>query len=47
MLLRIVKSCLMGKAALCWEGCILSYGDDQDQGPAENYAAFKTAFKQH
>jgi hypothetical protein len=30
-----------------WEGCILSYGDDQDQGPAENYAAFKVEFKQH
>jgi hypothetical protein len=47
MLLRFVKSCLRGKAALWWEGCILSYGDDQDQGPAENYAAFKVAFKQH
>jgi hypothetical protein len=47
MLLRFVKSCLRGEAALWWEGCILSYGDDQDQGPAENYAAFKVAFKQH
>jgi hypothetical protein len=26
---------------------VLSYGDDQDQGPADNYAAFKVAFKQH
>jgi hypothetical protein len=42
-----VKSCLRGEAALWWEGCILSYGDDQDQGPAENYAAYKVAFKQH
>jgi hypothetical protein len=42
-----VKSCLRGESALWWEGCILSYGDDQDQGPAENYAAFKVAFKQH
>jgi hypothetical protein len=25
----------------------LSYGYDQDQGPAENYVAFKTVFKQH
>jgi hypothetical protein len=47
MLLRFVKSCLRGEAALWWEGCILSYGDDQDQRPAENYAAFKVAFKQH
>jgi hypothetical protein len=47
MLLRLVKSCLRGEAVLWWEGCILSYGDDQDKGPAENYAAFKTAFKQH
>jgi hypothetical protein len=47
MLLRFVKSCLRGKAALWWEGCILSYGDDQDQGPADNYVAFKIAFKQH
>jgi hypothetical protein len=47
MLLRFVKSCLWGESALWWEGCILSYGDDQDQGPAENYAAFKVAFKQH
>jgi hypothetical protein len=47
MLLRFVKSYLRGEAALWWEGCILSYGDDQDQGPAENYAAFKTVFKQH
>jgi hypothetical protein len=47
MLLQFVKSCLRGEAALWWEGCILSYGDDQDQGPAENYAAFKVAFKQH
>jgi hypothetical protein len=47
MLLRFVKSCLRGEAALWWEGCILLYGDDQDQGPAENYAAFKVAFKQH
>jgi hypothetical protein len=46
MLLRFVKLCLRGKAALWWEGCILLYGDDQDQGPAENYAAFKVAFKQ-
>jgi hypothetical protein len=43
MLLRFVKSCLRGESALWWEGCILSYGDDQDQGPAENYAAFKVA----
>jgi hypothetical protein len=35
MLLRFVKSCLRGEAALWWEGCILSYGDDQE------------AFKQH
>jgi hypothetical protein len=47
MLLWFLKSCLRGKAALWWEGCILSYGDDQDQGQAENYVAFKTAFKQH
>jgi hypothetical protein len=47
MLLRFVKSCLRGEAALWWEGCILSYGDDQDQGPADNYVAFKIAFKQH
>jgi hypothetical protein len=47
MLLRFVKSCLRGKAALWWEGCILSYGDDQDQGPADNYVMFKVAFKQH
>jgi hypothetical protein len=47
MLLRFVKSCLRGEAALWWEGCILSYGDDQDQGPADNYVAFKVAFKQH
>jgi hypothetical protein len=47
MLLRFVKACLRGEAALWWEGCILSYGDDQDQGPAENYAAFKAALKQH
>jgi hypothetical protein len=47
MLLRFVKSCLRGQAALWWEGCILSYGDDQDQGPADNYVAFKVAFKQH
>jgi hypothetical protein len=47
MLLRFVKSCLRGESALWWEGCILSYGDDQDQEPAENYAAFKVAFKQH
>jgi hypothetical protein len=47
MLLQFVKSCLRGEAALWWEGCILLYGDDQDQGPAENYVAFKTAFKQH
>jgi hypothetical protein len=47
MLLRFVKSCLRGESALWWEGCILSYGDDQDQGPAENYAMFKVAFKQH
>jgi hypothetical protein len=47
MLLRFVKSCLRGEAALWWEGCILSYGDDQDQGTAENYVAFKVAFKQH
>jgi hypothetical protein len=25
----------------------LSYGDDQDQGSADNYVAFKIAFKQH
>jgi hypothetical protein len=25
----------------------LSYGDHQDQGPADNYVAFKIAFKQH
>jgi hypothetical protein len=43
MLLRFVKSCLRGEAALWWEGCILSYGDDQDQGPAENYAAFRAS----
>jgi hypothetical protein len=36
MLLRFVKSCLRGESALWWEGCILSYGDDQDQGPADN-----------
>jgi hypothetical protein len=36
MLLRFAKSCLRGEAALWWEGCILSYGDNQDQGPAEN-----------
>jgi hypothetical protein len=47
MLLCFVKSCLRGEAALWWEGRILSYGDDCNQGPAENYAAFKTAFKQH
>jgi hypothetical protein len=47
MLLQFVKSCLRGEAALWLEGCILLYGDDQDQGPAENYVAFKTAFKQH
>jgi hypothetical protein len=47
MLLRFVKSCLRGESALWWEGCILLYGDDQDQGPAENNAAFKVAFKQH
>jgi hypothetical protein len=47
MLLRFVKLCLRGEAALWWEGCILSYGDDQDQGPADNYVAFKVAFKQH
>jgi hypothetical protein len=47
MLLRLVKFCLRGEAALWWEGCILSYRDDQDQGPAENYVAFKIAFKQH
>jgi hypothetical protein len=47
MLLRFVKSCLRGKAALWWEGCILSYGDDQDQRPADNYVVFKIAFKQH
>ena len=46
-LLRFVKSCLRGESASWWEGCILSYGDDMDQGPAENYAAFKTAFRQH
>jgi hypothetical protein len=40
ILLRFVKSCLRSKAALWWEGCILSYGDDQDQGPADNYIAF-------
>jgi hypothetical protein len=45
MLLRFVKSCLRGESALWWEGCILSYGDDQDQGPAETYATFKVAFK--
>jgi hypothetical protein len=43
MLLRFVKSCLRGKAALWWKGCILSYGDNQDQGPADNYVAFKIA----
>jgi hypothetical protein len=47
MFLRFVKSCLRGEAALWWEGCILSYGDGQDQGPADNYVAFKIAFKQH
>jgi hypothetical protein len=47
MLLCFAKSYLRGKAALWWEGCILSYGDDQDQGPAEKNAAFKVAFKQH
>jgi hypothetical protein len=47
MLLRFVKSCLRGEAALWWEGCILSYGDEEDQGPAENYVAFKVSFKQH
>ena len=46
-LLRFVKSCLRGEAASWWEGCILSYGDDRDQGPAENYASFKAAFRQH
>jgi hypothetical protein len=46
-LLHFVKSCLRGKATLWWEGCILSFGDDQDQGPADNYVAFKIAFKQH
>jgi hypothetical protein len=45
--LRRDKSCLRGESALWWKGCILSYGDDQDQGPAQNYAAFKVAFKQH
>jgi hypothetical protein len=47
MLLRFVQLCLRGEAALWWEGCILSYGDDQDQGPADNYVGFKIAFKQH
>jgi hypothetical protein len=47
MLLHFVTSCLRGEAALWWEGCILSYRDDQDQGPADNYFAFKIAFKQH
>jgi hypothetical protein len=47
MLLRLVKSCLRGEAALWWEGCFLTYGYDQYQGQAKNYAAFKIAFKQH
>jgi hypothetical protein len=48
MLLRFVKSCLRGEAALWWEGCISTYGDEENQqGPSENYAAFKIAFKQH
>jgi hypothetical protein len=45
MLLRFVKSCLRGEPALWWEGCIISYGDDQEQGPAENYAAFKEHYR--
>jgi hypothetical protein len=47
MLLRFVKSCLRGEAASWWVGCILSYGDDQDQGPAEEYAVFRVEFKKH
>jgi hypothetical protein len=46
-LLRLAKSCLRGKAALWWECCIHADGEDQDQGPAENYAAFEVAFKKH
>jgi hypothetical protein len=47
MLLDYVNICLRGEAFQWYEGCFQWFGFDQDQGPAENYAAFKTAFKQH